>query len=82
MTLRSKMDSSGPVSKRSVCCDDGVRVVIGQDRPWAAQQTPSAQPFHPPAPCAGISVSTNPGLVDKLSEPSSTRTVISRLSTG
>src|SRR5215813_3861472 len=33
---------------------------------------------HAPA----ISVSTNPGLVDKLSVPLSTRTVISRLSTG
>jgi hypothetical protein len=28
---RTKMDSSGPLPNRSVCCDDG-------DRPWAAQQ--------------------------------------------
>src|SRR5262245_39608306 len=47
-----------------------------------AAQAPSAQPFHPRRHAPAISVSTNPGLVDKLSVPLSTRTVISRLSTG
>jgi len=71
------------VSNRSVCCDDGVRVVIRQDRPWAAQQRhrPLSH-FIPRRHAPAISVSTNPGLVDKLSVPLSTRTVISRLSTG
>ena len=77
MTLGSKMDSSGPVSNRSVCCDDGVRVVIRQDRPWAAQQRQRPlSHFIPRRHAPAISVSTNPGLVDKLSVPLSTRTVI------
>jgi hypothetical protein len=83
MTLRSKTDSSGPVSNRSVCRDDGIRVVIRQDRPWAAQQRHRPlSDFIPRRHAPAISVSTNPGLVDKLSVPLSTRTVISRLSTG
>src|ERR1700758_1955258 len=58
---------------------DGLYDLYRQSGPAPA---PTAQPFHPPPRAPAISVSTNPGLVDKLSVPLSTRTVISRLSTG
>ncbi len=82
VALRSNTQSSGPVSNIRVRLSPPVFAVIRQESPCAAQQRHDPDSHFMPCRCRKAnSVSTNPGLEDRLSVTLSTSTMISSCST-